>query len=204
MAKLKARTNKCSTEVVTQAQKWSQNGDQCFQAHLTKVTSIVTGRQALVEDEPDENDSQNARRGHGKRPEANGHDFKLVEAKVKSAAEPLVKSEHNHLQAKLGQASTQLHNVTAAIYGQKKLLAASQQVHASIEKVETVDATAERPDDKVSRRNRRCERRSSNTAHCGCFEWFVTSLSSLDEDDNLVQQRRHVARCRVRSRSGSS
>ena len=29
-------------------------------------------------------------------------------------------------------------------------------------------------------------------------------LSSLDEDDNLVQQRCHVARCRVRSCSGSS
>ena len=29
-------------------------------------------------------------------------------------------------------------------------------------------------------------------------------LSSPDEDDNLVQQRRHVARCRVRSSSGSS
>ena len=30
IAKLKARTNKCHTEVVTQAQKRSQNGDQRF------------------------------------------------------------------------------------------------------------------------------------------------------------------------------
>ena len=32
-----------------------------IQAHLTKVTSPVTAQEALVEDEPDENDSQNAR-----------------------------------------------------------------------------------------------------------------------------------------------
>ena len=51
----------------------------------------MTARQALVEDGPDEKDGQNARGGHGKRQEANGHDFKLVEAKVKIAAEPHVK-----------------------------------------------------------------------------------------------------------------
>ena len=93
---------------------------------------------------------------------------------MKTAAEPHLKRELNHLQARPGQAGTQLQNATATVYGQKKLLAPSQQVHASTEKVETVDATAEWSDDKVSRQNRRCERRSSNTAHCGCFEWFVT------------------------------
>ena len=36
-------------------------GDQFIQAHLTKVTSTVTARQALVKDEPEEDDVQNAR-----------------------------------------------------------------------------------------------------------------------------------------------
>ena len=67
---------------------------------------------------------------------------------MRTVAEPHVKRELNHLQARLGQ------NATAAVYGQKKLLAASKQVHASTEKVETVDATAEWTDDKVGRRNR--------------------------------------------------
>ena len=64
-------------------------------------------------------------------------------------------------------AGTELQNAIAAVYGQKELLAASQQVHASTEKVETVDATAEWTDDKAGRRNRRCRRRSSKAAHCG-------------------------------------
>ena len=93
---------------------------------------------------------------------------------MKTAAKPHVKRELNHLQARLGQAGTQLQNATATVYDQKKLLAASQQVHASTEKAESVDATSEWSDDKASRRNRRCERRSSKTAHCGCFEWLVT------------------------------
>ena len=33
-----------------------------IQAHLTKVTSTVTARQALVKDEPEEDDIQNARK----------------------------------------------------------------------------------------------------------------------------------------------
>ena len=85
---------------------------------------------------------------------------------MRTVAEPHVKRELNHLQARPGQAGTELQNATAAVYGQKKLLAASQQVHASTEKVETVDATAEWTDDKVGRRNRRCGRRSSKAAHC--------------------------------------
>ena len=36
-------------------------GDQLIQGHLTKVTLTVTARQALVEDELDENDSRNVR-----------------------------------------------------------------------------------------------------------------------------------------------
>ena len=51
-------------------------------------------------------------RTHGmssqRRPRADGHDFKLVEAKMKTAVEPHVKRELNYLQARLGQAGTQL------------------------------------------------------------------------------------------------
>ena len=36
-------------------------GDQLIQVHLTKVTSTVTARQALVEDEPEDDVIQNAR-----------------------------------------------------------------------------------------------------------------------------------------------
>ena len=85
---------------------------------------------------------------------------------MKTVAEPRVKRELNHLQARLGQAGTELQNATAAVYKQKELLAASQQVHALTEKIETVDAIAEWTDDKVGRRNCRCERRSSKAAHC--------------------------------------
>ena len=49
-----------------------------------------------------------------------------------------MKREHNHLQARLGQAGTQLQNATATVYGQKKLLAALQQVHAPEEANEPV------------------------------------------------------------------
>ena len=93
---------------------------------------------------------------------------------MKTAAEPHVKRELNHLQARLGQVGTELQNAIAAVYRQKKLLAASQQVHASTEKVGIVDAAAEWTDDKVGRRNRRCGRRSSKAAHCRGCEWFVT------------------------------
>ena len=58
MTKLKARTDKYNAEVVRQSQERSQNGDQRVQAHMTKVTSTTT---ALVEDEPDEEDVENAR-----------------------------------------------------------------------------------------------------------------------------------------------
>ena len=58
MSKLKVRTDKCNTEVVTQAQKRSQNGDQRLQAHMTKVTYTT---RALVEDESDEDGFQSAR-----------------------------------------------------------------------------------------------------------------------------------------------
>ena len=80
---------------------------------------------------------------------------------MKAVAEPRVKRELNHLQARLGQADTELKNATAAVYGQKKLLAATRR-----QKVETVDATAEWTDDKFGRRNRRCGRRSTKAAHC--------------------------------------
>ena len=64
----------------------------------------------------------------------------LLKAKVKSAVEPHVQRDHDHFQARLSQASTQLQNATVTVNGQKNLLAASQQVHASTEKVDTVDA----------------------------------------------------------------
>ena len=106
-------------------------------------------------------------RSSQRRRRAGGHEFKLVEAKMKTAAEPLVKTKPNHLQAKPGQAGTQLQNATATVEAQEEFLATSLQILDSTKKVETADATAERSDDKVSRRNRRCERRSSKTAHCG-------------------------------------
>ena len=61
MAELKTHTDKYTAEDVKQALERSQEGDQSIKAHLTKVTFTVTARQALVEDEPSENDSQNAR-----------------------------------------------------------------------------------------------------------------------------------------------
>ena len=106
----------------------------------------------------------NCTRSRRRRTKVVGHQFELVEAKMKTASKPHVKRE----QARLGQAGTQLQNATATVYGQKKPLEASQQVHASTEKVETVDATAERTDDKVGPRNSRCGRRSSKTARVFC------------------------------------
>ena len=58
MTKLKARTDKYNAEVVKQSQEKSQDGDQRFQAHTTKVTSITT---ALVDEEFDGDGIQNAR-----------------------------------------------------------------------------------------------------------------------------------------------
>ena len=117
---------------------------------------------------------------------------------MKTAAEPHVKRELNNLQARLGHAGTQLQNAIATVNGQKKFLAASQHVHASTEKVETVDATAERSGTAGVSGVHQIQR--TVDASSGLSQ----DLSSLDEDDNLVQQRRHVARCRVRSWSGSS
>ena len=60
-------------------------------------------------------------RMHENSSQAHRHHFKLVEAKLKTVAEPHVKRELSHVQARLGQAGTELQNVTAAVYGQKKL-----------------------------------------------------------------------------------
>ena len=58
MTKLKARTDKYNAEVVKQSQEMSQNEDQLFQAHMTKVMSTTT---ALVDEEFDGDGIQNAR-----------------------------------------------------------------------------------------------------------------------------------------------
>ena len=63
---------------------------------------------------------------------------KLVEANVKTTAEPHVKEEPNHMQARVGQAGS-----SATVIGQKEFLADSQQVPGSTVKVKAVDAAAE-------------------------------------------------------------
>ena len=77
-----------------------------IQAHLTKVTSTLTARQALVEDEPEEDDIQNAREVIAGAQEQMDITSKLVEAKLKTAAEPHVKEDLNHMQARVGQAGS--------------------------------------------------------------------------------------------------
>ena len=59
MAELKThRQVQCAGREASTGEVAAKN--QLMQAHLTKVSSTVTARQALVEDEPCENDSQNA------------------------------------------------------------------------------------------------------------------------------------------------
>ena len=90
-----------------------------IQAHLTKVTSTVTARQALVKDEPEEDDIQNAQEV------IEGASLKLIHTYMKTTTESHMKNERNHLQTR--QRSTQLQNATAAANGQEEILEASQQ-----------------------------------------------------------------------------
>ena len=96
-----------------------------IQANLTKVTSTVTARQALVEDEPDENDSQNAREVIAGAREQVDISLKQIHTYKKTTTESHVKNERNtcnHLQR-----GTQLQNAAATASGQEEILEASQQ-----------------------------------------------------------------------------
>ena len=66
---------------------------------------------------------------------------KLVEAKMKTAAQPYVREELNHMQARVGQARSS--SRTTAVNGQKEFPADSQQVLGSTVNVKAVDAAAE-------------------------------------------------------------
>ena len=102
-AKLKARTDKCNAELVEPAQGGVAEGDQWQQAHLTKTTSATT---APVEDESDEDGIQNAREVIAGARGQMDINSKLVEAKMKTTAEPHVKEELNHMQVTVGQAGS--------------------------------------------------------------------------------------------------
>lgn len=129
----RARAKQLLTELVAQF--------EAVDVEVEKATSTAT---ALAEDEPDEDGIQNAREVIAGCRQQIDTTSKLIEAKMKTAAEPHVKKELNHMQARLGQAGTQLQNATATVNGQKELLAASQLILASTEKVEAVDAAVER------------------------------------------------------------
>ena len=103
---------------------------------MTKTTSTTTAR---IEDEPDEDGIQNAREVIAGAREQIYIASKLVEAKMKTTAEPHVKEELNHMQAGVEQ----LQNDTAAVNGQKEFLADSQQVLGLTVKVKAVDVTSE-------------------------------------------------------------
>ena len=128
--------------------------------------------------------------------------FKLVEAKMKTAAARHVKRDLNHLQANLGQAGTQLRNATATVDGQKKFLPTSQQI---------LDPTKSRQ--RMPPRSSPMTRSAVGTAGVNgvhqrqrtvdASSGLSKDVSSLDEDGNLLQQRCYVGRCRVRSCSGS-
>ena len=68
---------------------------------------------------------------------------KLVEANMKTTAEPYVKEELNHMQARGRPGRQHLQNDTAPVNGQKELLADSQQILGSTVKVKAVDAAAD-------------------------------------------------------------
>ena len=121
-AKLKARTDKCNAEHVKPAQEGSQKG--------ISGSRLTT---ALVEDELDEDGISNAREVIAGAREQIDITSKLVEAKMKTAAEPHVKEELNHM----------LQNDTAPVNGQKEFLADSHQVLGSRVKVKAVDAAAD-------------------------------------------------------------
>ena len=68
---------------------------------MTKDASTTT---ALVEDERDENGIQNAREVIAGAREQIDITSKLLEAKMKTTAEPHVEEELRHMQARVGQA----------------------------------------------------------------------------------------------------
>ena len=68
---------------------------------------------------------------------------KLIEANMKSTAEPHVKEELNHMQARGRPGRQQLQKGAATVNGQKEFLADSQQIHGSTVKVKAVDAGTE-------------------------------------------------------------
>ena len=70
---------------------------------MTKTTSTTT---ALFEDEPDEDGIQNAREVIAGAREQIDITLKMVEAKMKTTAEPHVREELNHMQARVGQAGS--------------------------------------------------------------------------------------------------
>ena len=70
---------------------------------MTKTTSTTT---ALVEDESDEDGIQNAREVIAGAREQIYITSKLVEANMKTTAEPHLKEEQNHMQARVGQAGS--------------------------------------------------------------------------------------------------
>ena len=107
---------------------------------MTRTTSTTT---ALVEDEPDEDGVRIAREVIAGAREQKDITSKLVEAKMKTTAEPHVKEELNHVQARGRPGRQQLQNDTATVNGQKEFLADSQQDLGSTVKVEAVDAATE-------------------------------------------------------------
>ena len=107
---------------------------------MTKTTSTAT---VLVEDEPDEDGIQSAREVIAGAREQIDIISKLVEAKMKTAAESHVKEEVNPMQAWGRPGRQQLQNDTAPVNGQKEFLADSQQILGSTVKVKTVDAATE-------------------------------------------------------------
>ena len=107
---------------------------------MTKTTSITTAR---AEDEPDEDGIQNAREVIAGAREQVYITSKLVEANMKTTAEPHVKAELNHMQARGRPGRQQLQNDTAKVNGQKEFPADSQQILGSTVQVKAVDAAAE-------------------------------------------------------------
>ena len=85
----------------------------------------MTARQALVEDEPEEDDIQNARKVIAGAREQINNSLKLIHTYMKTTTGSHVKNEGNHLQTR--QRGTQLQNATATANGKEEILEASQQ-----------------------------------------------------------------------------
>ena len=92
--------------------KPAQEGDQWQQGHWTKATYTST---ALVEDERDEDGIQNIRKVTAGAREQKDTTSKLVEAKMKTTAEPHVKEELNHMQARGRPGSERTEGVSSGL-----------------------------------------------------------------------------------------